>query len=176
MPLEVPLIDWDLLNWDTKIRKQGNQSENDYKAYWKEITHRPGCLDANGLVNRQVFFCFRNRVPEMFCKQNLDCSTHLLFMKACDLCHTQNDSIIILSQDLNHSCWNVHWWANYVVWLKALKRSAPSCSLHKLWTKCTFQLSQCLIVKKLVPTGGNNYRTISVLETFKEINNHNRSN
>ena len=104
MLLEVPLIDWDLLNWDTNIRKQGNQSQNDYKAYRREITNRPGCLDANG---KWMFFCLRNRVLEMFCKQDLDCSTHLLFMKACDLCHTQNDSIIILSQDLNHSCRNV---------------------------------------------------------------------
>ena len=29
-----------------------------------------------------LFFCFRYRVLEMFCKQDLDCSTHHLFMKA----------------------------------------------------------------------------------------------
>ena len=73
---------------------------------WFRVLVTTGC---QWQVNRQVFFCFRNRVLEMFCKQDLDCSTHLLFMKACDLCHTQNDSIIILSQHLNHSCRNVHW-------------------------------------------------------------------
>lgn len=135
-------------------------------------------------VNRQVFFCFRNinRVLEMFCKQDLDCSTQLLFMKAlwlnsfCDLCHIRNDSIIILSQDLNQSCRNVHWWANYVVWLKASKRWAPSCSLHNLMDEVYVSIVSMFDCKKLVPTGGNNYRTISVLETFKEINNYNRSN
>ena len=48
MLLEVPSTHWDLLNWDTKINKQGNQHENDYKAYWREIIYRPGSLNANG--------------------------------------------------------------------------------------------------------------------------------
>lgn len=98
-PLKLIKIYWIEKERRHKINKQGNQHGNDYKASWREITNKPyGC---QWELNRQVFLCSRNPVLEMFHKQHsfwIICSIHLfLFTKAssCDLCHTQNNWIIV---------------------------------------------------------------------------------
>ena len=65
------------MNWATKINKQ---HENDYKTYWRETTIRPGSLHTIGKWIDRCFSVSRKPVLEMFCKQDLDCRTHLIFM------------------------------------------------------------------------------------------------
>ena len=60
--------------------------------------------------------------------------------------------------------------------IEGIEAISPKLLVAQIMDEVYISIVSMLGCKKLVPTGGNNYRTISVLETFKEMNNHNRSN